>query len=178
MVGLHENNSVKTALRNGLYLLEDCGAKLATIVCNSSHVFLPELASTSNIEIVSLIDSVLGRLKGLEQDSFCVLCSRSAREAKLFETLITRSAKRFVSLSKQQAELTDKLIDQGMRASLSEKHIKELSDLIETVGLKGQRVVIIGCTELSRLSSLDSKESNYAIDSLDETLALLLKKAL
>ena len=178
LAGLQENNAVKTALRDGLYLLEDCGAKLATIVCNSSHVFLPELAPTSNIEIVSLIDSVLDKLKSFETDSFCALCSRSAREAKLFEALAARSGKRFVALSAQQAELTDELIGLGMRATLCDRFVAELPSLIESVSLKGRRAVVIGCTELSRLGSGGLKAAPYIIDTLDEALALLLKKAL
>ncbi len=174
--GLQRDNSVKADLIESLRGLECCGVKTATILCNSSHVYLPELARTNRIGLISLIDAPFHRLSKSDRTEFCVLCSRSARESGLFNELARRTGKRLVRLSDKAERLTDKLIHRGMLATLSSKHVRELQTLIEEVSSRGTRAVIIGCTELSRLNAGASKDP-HTIDTLDEALTLLLESA-
>ncbi|MDA8054740.1 MAG: amino acid racemase [Thermoplasmatales archaeon] len=140
---LGKGESPLPALLYGIKKLEDSGADLIAIPCNSAHLWLTEMRKNTNAEILSMVDIAVKRIRagykiGIIGTTLTVL-------SKLYESPL-RDKGVEVLLPKDQEKVMKqiRLIKAGNIEKASLKLTKIANELIE----RGATHILAGCTEV------------------------------
>lgn len=128
--GSENPKSVSSQVKEGVHWLEQSGAEIIGVPCNTVHEFLPETVVSM---VKETIKTVSGRRVGL-------LCSAQTRSSDLFGDA------RPIYL-KEQVEVDDIIesVIYGNRPSID--------DMVYRLIRRGAEIVVLGCTELSLCST-------------------------
>ncbi|MBD3363341.1 amino acid racemase [Candidatus Dojkabacteria bacterium] len=135
-------------LTKSVKILENAGAKKLCIACNTVHVLLNELQEKTNIEFISIIESVVKEVRNLEYKKVGVLASPVALKYGLYsQALMAEGIKPIIPDSNQQntiKEIIGLIMAGEDNGKERKKYINILNDFID----KGAEGIILGCTEL------------------------------
>ncbi len=160
------------------YLLEDIrqadrmDPDFYVIACNTAHYFYDDLQKATDKPIINMPELVLEELNKLGQNSpIGLFATQGTIESGLYRRIIEKSPCRLINHRKDLQDQVNKLIYQEVKAGGNQglKHYHEI--LREFMDLGAERI-ILGCTELSYLNSMDNEMDYPVIDAE----GLLIKK--
>lgn len=153
------------------YLLEDClmlqeaGAKLIAIPCNTSHYFLPQLKQRIKIPIVNMQEETAKALKKLGLQKVGVMATSGTVATGLFQNALkAEGIDCFLPPNSMQSKIMD-IIYSNIKAGVmpSQAEFNEVSDYFWQNDCE---TIILGCTELSMLKEIFELKDNF-VDALD-----------
>lgn len=164
--GFSKNKSeiVYKQLLEAMKKLENAGAEICIIDCNTVHVFFDDLKQNLNTNIINLIETTTAHLTEKSITKVGVLCSNTSKRLRLYETSLEKVGIDTILISPKEQTLIDEAIFTVMGGT--ESHIEKdaLSKIIERLFDDGAEAIVIGCTEISLLLK-DRVDTNRYIDS-------------
>ncbi|MGI9204854.1 MAG: aspartate/glutamate racemase family protein [Woeseiaceae bacterium] len=144
------NDDVTSRLGIMARRLEAAGAEFLVMVCNTAHVFLDDVRSTTTIPFVDLIEESVAEIERLcpEARSVGVMATNACLESGIYQDVIEKSGRQPVITNTRQTRELMNLInavkagDQGAAVRQGVRSIA--SGLVED----GAEVLIAGCTEI------------------------------
>jgi aspartate racemase len=144
-------------------LLEQSGAGIIAMPCNTSHHYLPQIQENVKIPIINMIEetcralrSRLPRIKAVG-----LLATTGTLHSKIYERALGRFGVSVLAPSSSDQEKIQTAIAQ-VKAGIRDQSIK---DLFESTGMQlmqsGAEAVILGCTEVPL--AFDTGTANYPI---------------
>jgi aspartate racemase len=150
--------------------LERAGAELLCMPCNTAHAFLDELAATTKLPFISIVDAALAELQALPTPAQRVglLCAEGGRRARVYEKAFERIGIDPVSLDDADQAVLMQLIYGVKAGRRGETERRATAALARTLVARGAQAVIAGCTEVPLLMSA----SDISVPFVDSTAAL------
>lgn len=139
--------------------LEDYGATIIGIACNTAHLYLEQIKLKSCTKLVNLIDVVAIEASRVN-NKYLLLTSITSKENKLYHLYLDKYGVNFTETTAKQQELLDQTIELIMAHKL-DKAGKIIQKVLKIAKKDGFTAVIAGCTELP-----------IAIDNCKDTLDL------
>ena len=131
--------------REGVIELENWGADLIVIVCNTAHLYLLDLQEQVKTPIIDLIAEVDRYLTDHNVSSITVAgSSRTVRQ-----NLFTFKNRASVPLSEEDLKLTDEVILQ-YNSGNKERQLDQVLEIVSRYNNVGNKI-LVGCTELSTI---------------------------
>jgi len=167
-------------LTAGAQILENAGASLIIIACNTAHYYIPEMLPKINIPILNMID--------LTSDYICktMINGRPIKAGILASTGTIRSGLYQKSLAKYGIEpllLPDQLQEElvmeavygkkGIKAGYKKEGERLINEAVKTLVNSGADTIIEGCTEIP----LVLKEKSSPVP-LVNSMEILAKEAI
>ena len=153
------------------YLLEDClmlqeaGAKLIAIPCNTSHYFLPQLKQEVKVPIVDMQKETAKALKKLELQKVGVMATSGTVATGLFQNALrAEGIDCFLPPNSVQSKIMD-IIYSNIKAGIMPNRA-EFDEVSACFWKNDCEAVILGCTELSMLKEIFELKDNF-VDALD-----------
>jgi len=162
--GVDNTATLSDNFKNGIISmvnqLEDNGATIIGIACNTAHLYLDEIKVSKNTILVNLIDEVAKEAAKTNQ-KYLLLTSAASRQQKLYHSYLKKYGVEFEEVTLEEQKKLDEAISLVMAYKLEEAGALVASILQRAHG-QGFRAVIAGCTELP--IAIDNAKNTYGIE--------------
>ncbi len=160
------------------YILEDClmlqeaGAKLIAIPCNTSHYFLPQLKQKVKIPIADMQEETAKALKKLGLQKVGVMATSGTVATELFQNALNvEGIDYFLPPNTVQNKIMD-IIYNNIKAGVMPNQA-EFYGVSDSFWQNNCEAIILGCTELSMLKEIFELKDNF-VDALDITASFVV----
>ena len=164
-----ERHAVVSQLLPALKKLEQFGAEVIIIDCNTVHYFFDELQSGIKTPIVNLIAVTVEQVKASHYTKVAVLCSQSSKDVGLYLKPLSKEGIAVLDTPQADQDMINDAILAVMGGSVTTTHIGNINAMIGRYTQGGAQCVILGCTEISNIAKQLTHET-VLIDS--EALAV------
>lgn len=152
------NDKIISMLVNGVKNLQNNGAKIIAIPCNSVFSYYNEMKSSVNIPIINIMEDVSKEIKNKCYKKVGILGTKLTIKKKLFDNSLEKfNIKITKPTLKQQEEIT-KIIMNILSGKKSIEDKLKLKSIIKYLENNGAEAVILGCTELPLLLSQEDAD--------------------
>ena len=145
--------------------LEQYGADLIVMPCNTAHYFIDKMQSAVNIPFINIIDETVNYCKKSGFKKIGILATDGTIGTKAYQTRCADAGIEYEipspEMQKKVSELIYDDIKQGKRADMA-----KFSEISAELTSKGCQSIILGCTELSMIKR-DEKLGSFYTDSLE-----------
>lgn len=155
-------------MAEGARFLDDAGAQVIAIPCNTAHAFLTELQAVTEVPIIDMVDVTLDEVtaSSVEPTTIGILSTSGTRMARLYDTVAARRGLRVVYVSwGEQAELVEPAIHCVKDGSDLEEARRLTARAALSLHRQGADSVVLACTELPLVAE-HAAELVSVIDSL------------
>ncbi|UGV41581.1 aspartate/glutamate racemase family protein [Methanococcoides orientis] len=141
--------------KRSIQTLENAGAELIAIPCNTMHYFYPELQSSTEIPIINMISETASYIHKEFSDikKIGLLATTGTLMTRLYHDAIWG-----IKIITPDEELQEKVMNsiygqEGIKAGYTDGSAREdILEVIEVLIKEGAEAIILGCTELTLLS--------------------------
>ncbi|SET08919.1 aspartate racemase [Methanococcoides vulcani] len=169
---------VEEATRS-IYTLENAGAEIIAIPCNTMHYFYSELQNSTEIPIINMISETASHIHKVFPDikKIGLLATTGTLKTKLYHDAIDG-----IEIITPDEELQEKVMnsiygEEGIKAGYTEGNARDgILEVIEVLIKEGAEAIILGCTELS-LISIKEEVPVPLIDPSQVLAEVVVKKA-
>lgn len=145
--------------------LEEYGASMIVMPCNTAHYFYDELHAAVKIPFINIIDETVSYCKKLGYKKVGILATEGTIMTKGYQMRLEKAGIEYeIPSPEMQQKVTELIYDdikQGKRADMN-----KFSEISAELTSKGCRSIILGCTELSMIKR-DEKLGRFYTDSLE-----------
>ena len=149
--------------------LENAGATVIAIPCNTAHYFYKRICAAVNIPIINIIEETAKLCEYGGFSKIGVLATEGTIASGAYSSVFSVRGIEILPLDSAEQSLISKIIFEQIKSGL-EPDIDAFLKLSENLRERGCERLILGCTELSLIKK-DFELPDYFIDSL-EVLAL------
>lgn len=160
-------------LINGLKKLENAGADVIIIDCNTVHYFFNDLQKSVKVPIINLINITVEKVISNSHKKVALLCSQASKDMGLYNVPLESNGVEVINTSDSDQRFINDAILAVMSGRVASSHINRLSSIIDKFISNGAETVILGCTEISNIA----KRLNDRFTLVDSEL-LAIEKAL
>lgn len=159
-----DDTPVKKICESGKQL-QEMGAELIAIPCNTSHYFYSNIQSELKIPIINMLEETAKECRNLGFTSVGVLATTGTKNTGIYEKALKNQGIETVYPDEQSQKILMSIIYDYIKAgkSVSYEFYKEQ---LECMKNKGAQAFVLGCTELPMAFS-DGDLGIKFIDSLD-----------
>ncbi len=152
--------------------LEQNGANVIGMACNTAHIYLDKIKTKSNTTLVNLIDEVAKEAATTDK-KYLLLTSSTSKKQNLYQGYLKKYNVGFQVTNTEQQELLDEAIGLVMAYKLKEAG-KLLTKVLKSAKKAGFSAVIAGCTELPIAIDNTENTCGLTVISSNEVLAKTL----
>lgn len=164
-----QQESIITQLTSALKKLEETGAGVIIIDCNTVHYFLDDLQKSIDVPIINLISITVEDIIKNSYNRVAVLCSQTSKDVGLYTKPLEKAEIKVLNTSEGDQLFVNDAILGVMSGGITQTHIARLNSLIDKFVRDGAQSIILGCTEISNLAQRLNHNTRF-IDS--EKLAI------
>ncbi|MCI0566083.1 amino acid racemase [bacterium] len=147
-----ERKKIVNQLKNGLTKLEQAGADIIIIDCNTVHYFFDELQASITTPIINLIELTVHQVKSDGYTRVAIISSEVSRNVGLYTKPFEEAGIAVINTSLEEQESVNEAILAVMGGSVTINHIGGINSLIDSFMSRGAQCVILGCTEISNIA--------------------------
>jgi aspartate racemase len=142
-------SEAKTMLISRIKRLNNFGCTTIAMVCNTGHILFPELSRVSNVEMISLINTVRDAVIKSDFKRVGLLATKTTIKSNLYTNAFTGTSTKIINPNSKTIEICEKAIRGVIANNNSNKEIEKMTriskEFVEKQNLDG---IILGCTEL------------------------------
>jgi aspartate racemase len=148
----HEGESPLSMLIESAQLLQNWGADLLVIACNTAHYFFYDVQNSVSVPVLNILEITAGEVSRQVPDGgkVAILTTSGAREAELFEPYLSRYQIIYPSRETQESLLMEAVYGiAGIKnRKLNDVNRKKIESALKEVLKFQPKVTIAGCTEI------------------------------
>ena len=153
-------------IRQGFSILAAGGAEIGLLATNTFHRVFDEVAASSPVPLISLLDVVADQLTRLGSPRTALLGTRFTMSSSFYPDRLARNGIEVLVPEDADQDLVHRIIfDELSRGVVSETSKAEAHRIVEGLADRGANSVILGCTELPLLIGPD----DLSVPSLNTT---------
>ncbi|MCA9349230.1 aspartate/glutamate racemase family protein [Candidatus Saccharibacteria bacterium] len=152
--------------------LEQNGANVIGMACNTAHIYLSKIKTNSSTTLVNLIDEV-AKEASKANTTYLLLTSSTSKKQSLYQSYLKKYKVAFQVTNSEQQKLLDEAIGLVMAYKLKEAG-RLLAKVLKSAKNTGFDAVIAGCTELPIAIDNTKNTDGLTIVSSNEVLAKTL----
>ena len=146
-----QRNIILLQLIKGLKKLEDAGATVLLIDCNTVHTFYPEFKKYIQASILNLIQLTTDKVQEKNIKKVSILSSHTSRRIGLYEKTLQTKNIECIHITDTEQQVVDDAIIAVMRGKNTDIHIQNILIICKRLIHHGAESIILGCTEISCL---------------------------
>lgn len=150
-------------LKQDIKILENSGCTLIALTCNTAHHWYKELANTTKIPIINMVELVKKEVTKRNIKKVGIL----ATEGSIKTDVYTFNNIEVFKPNKEFQQLIDSIIYEKVKRNKKVSK-KEINEVIKYFKKNNCDCIIFGCTELSVVKYELSLKRDYIVDSLEE----------
>ena len=159
--------AVAAGLAKGLHALGDAGAELGLIAAVTLHRVFEDVAASSPIRLISILDVVSDRLDELDCRRAALLGTKITMSSAFYsDHLIARGIETIVPTAEEQDAIDRTLFEEASRGVIAPASKASILGIANRLIDEGAEAVVLGCTELPLLV----EQSDLAVPVLDTTI--------
>lgn len=147
-----QRKTIVDQLVKALHKLENAGAELIVIDCNTVHYFFNELQTAIKTPIINLVQLTVEYLLSSKYKQVGVICSQTSKELNLYADPLQAAGVKVISTSVEEQDKVNEAILAVMSGSVTPHHIAKLNQIIWRFKEAGAQCVVMGCTEISNIA--------------------------
>lgn len=151
--GISDYGLVKKHFLHGLQVLRGAGCDLIIIACQTLHTYLPELPVNLRSPILDMVTLTIDQIKQTKSESVGILASETTNTSGLYSHRLSNLGIQPIILDRHDQISLNQIILHVMGGSQTQTDIDTLQTLIHSLILKGADSIVIGCTELSVITT-------------------------
>lgn len=176
---LHKGEDPTPFLIESAKLIEEAGADLIAMPCNTAHHYYEKIVQEVNAEFVNMIDITNQQiLEGFEGKSVVLFATSGTIESKIYNSdSLNHKVRLHIPDEKDQTIVMDTIYNE-VKSGKRPLNIQPYREVLSRLEAEGHRAVILGCTELSYLHTIcEFNHTLEFIDPLDVLAKSLVEKA-
>ena len=131
--------------------LEDGGAELLLIPCNTSHYYYNSIQEQLQVPVLNMIDLTVERIKEKGYGKVGIIGTAGTLKTGIYQKKLEEEGVDFVVPEENHYAIMQYVIYDIVKAGDFTKNIDEFLELLEEMKKKGAEAIILGCTELPLL---------------------------
>ncbi len=135
-------------LENSVRRLNQSGAHLIVIPCNTVHVFIDKLREQSTVPILSIIEETTNECVELGFHKVGLLASSTTVRQKLYHEKLRENGIELITPSEQQQDFLSECIIKILNNRLVKEERQKIIKILEQLQQSGAEAIILGCTDL------------------------------
>lgn len=165
-------------LKEDILQAEKMNPDFFVMTCNTAHYFYNELSKTTKVPFINIIELVKEELLKLDKNSkIGLFATEGTIRSGLFKKPVLESGLEILENSKNlQKRINEILYDDVKARGIVD--IEKYHKVLETFIEDGASHIILGCTEVSYINSLDTNRTYPIIDSEKLLVNKTIKEAL
>ena len=171
---LSDDRTVERQLITSARLLEDMGADILIVACNTAHYYIDAIQAAIGIPVLNIIQLAIDQAKTYGCDRVMVMGTTATRSTGIYSKVIQQAGLREILFNRDDQEQIMKIIYQDIKAGKPDDVVAELMTILDRAAQSRPQAIIVGCTELSIFSSQLSLEKINIIDPIE----LVARKAI
>lgn len=140
-------------LAEGAKKLEDAGADLIVMPCNTAHYYYDEIIKHINVPFLHLQRETIRYIKNMKRGlaSFGLLATTGTIETGLYQGLFDEEGLKLITPDRKgRAKIMESIYgEKGLKAGFTEEPRRLLLEVIEHLKGQGAESIIAGCSEIS-----------------------------
>lgn len=152
--------------------LEQCGADLLLIPCNTSHYFYPYIQEKLNVPVVNMLEETARECVACGYTKVGILATTGTRNTQIYEHELHKFGITAVYPDQNGQEKVMEIIYNQVKAG-KPADTSIIKEQLDTMAQNGVQAFILGCTELPMVL----KDGDYGYRFID-TLEVLAKSAI
>ena len=149
--------------------LEQAGADLLLMPCNTSHYFIDEIQRQVSLKIHNMIEETAAAVYKAGYKKAGLLATTGTVKGRIYEKYSEKYGIEILSPDFEEQEILMRFIYEGVKAGNTGFDVRGINKVVDSLTKRGAETIILGCTELpvgKKMYGLDFE----SIDAL-ETLA-------
>lgn len=146
--GIVDEEKVKIQLLEGIKTLENAGADLIVIPCNTVHFFYEELQEKSSVPILNIIHAAVNAVERKQYKKIALFASETTRRLNLYTPALEDKSVEIMPIAEDEQNFISRVIDEAIGKGPSQETLNKFSVLCDKYKNNGADAVILGCTEL------------------------------
>src|SRR3989339_1084335 len=148
--GIKDFIKVEKQLVAGVKSLEDCGAEIIVIACNTVHYFYNQMQAACSVPIVNMVAETAKYVSESPYKKIGLISSETTNAKDIYgEAFKQYPDKQIIKLPVKEQKLINEIIISVMSSSNPDKIKINSLQILEKLKSLGAEAVLIGCTELS-----------------------------
>ncbi|MVW72638.1 aspartate/glutamate racemase family protein [Bordetella sp. 15P40C-2] len=137
-------------MRAGIEFLNDSGADLIAIPCNTAHLWYDELAQAANCPVLHIIEAVVADLRrqGLTSGRIGLMGTAATLALGLYQRTLERYGYECILPADDEVESLCMASIRAVKANQREASLEPALDCVQRLRARGAQAVVLGCTEL------------------------------
>ncbi len=128
--------------------LQNAGADILTLVCNTMHLFLSEYTKDVSIPFLSIIDSVAEQIVNDKKHKVGILGSNTLLESGIYQETLGKNGIMSLIPSVSERKILSQVIMSIIAGTITEEQKRFLNQLVDQLVASGAEGIVLGCTEL------------------------------
>lgn len=142
------DNPVPAMVKSAKFL-EDSGAGLIVMPCNTAHYFIEEVQKEIHIPIINMIACTAQAAKDLSLHTVGLLATDGTCQSGIYHRTLNALQIRTVTPDNEQQKIIMDIIYKGVKGN-DQSHIRycDLKEILQDMENRGAQAFLLGCTEL------------------------------
>src|SRR3989344_8489007 len=146
-------NTARDILIKKIKILENFNPSCFGIACNTAHVMLDDLQSTTRIPFVSIIDEVAKKVTDSKIKKVGLLGTPVTIDYALYQNALRKQKIEIIIPSRERSKIVEDIVRKVLRGKADVKDAQQLSKVAKSLKRNGAQGIILGCTELPLIFS-------------------------
>lgn len=176
--GITDFKLVEKQLIEAVKHLEDCGAELIVIACNTVYFFYQKIQAACKVPVLHLIQETAKVVGHLPYKKIALVTSQSTSKEGLYSVELAKYPDKeiiYLPLIDQQS-LLNQIVLLVMGGEDQEKIDEYVKQVVKKLKSMGAEMILVGCTELSMAFNEKNTELPL-VDAVDVIAELAIKKS-
>lgn len=131
--------------------LESAGADFIVIPCNSVHIFVKEVKNAVKIPVLSIVEETVKFLKEQNIEEVGLIATETTIRKKIYQKQLEEKGIKITLPDQSEQEKIGILIKNLLQHRYGEKDKNFLSQIIDSLNVKGSNNIVLACTDLQLL---------------------------
>ena len=144
--------------------LEQAGADLILMACNTAHYFYDEVSSSVRIPVLHMIRETVKVLENAGIRRAGVLATDGTRRSGIYDSAFRRAEIEAIYPSEEKQKLVMSLVYDYVKAARTDMSGIDVDSIVQELKSRGCGAIVLGCTELPLVPELARAPGILSID--------------
>lgn len=161
------DNAIYELVRSAIKL-EDMGADILIMPCNTAHFYYDEIKRFTKIPFINMVEETIKEVKNTGVNTVGILATDGTIKSGVYSRMCDKYGINYIIPEQNSQKEVMRIIYDGIKASYYDIDTRSFKTVVKKLGEAGAEKLILGCTELP----IAFQRFNIAGDIIDPTLIL------
>ncbi|WP_113751700.1 aspartate/glutamate racemase family protein [Bordetella trematum] len=138
------------AMLRGVRMLNEAGARLIAVPCNTAHLWYEQLAAASECEVLHIIESVAQDLRrqGIARGRIGLMGTAATLSLGLYQQTLEKHGYTCIVPTEEEIDTLCMASIRAVKGNAVDEAFEPAAECVRRLGMRGADAVVLGCTEL------------------------------